>query len=68
MRQSSHSLRLRLTGAVLMPLAALVLLFCILTALVTHDTEANTVDRVLIGSVRTLSLAYNSPAGCYRQG
>ncbi|MFC3444159.1 sensor histidine kinase [Sphingobium rhizovicinum] len=62
MRQSSHSLRLRLTGAVLMPLAALVLLFCILTALVTHDTEANTVDRVLIGSVRTLSLAYNSPA------
>jgi two-component system sensor histidine kinase TctE len=62
MRQSPHSLRLRLTGAVLMPLAALVLLFCVITALVTHDTEANTVDRVLIGSVRTLSLAYNSPA------
>lgn len=62
MRQSPHSLRLRLTGAVLMPLAALVLLFCIITALVTHDTEATTVDRVLIGSVRTLSLAYNSPA------
>ncbi|HUD89968.1 HAMP domain-containing sensor histidine kinase [Sphingobium sp.] len=61
MRQLPPSLRLRLTGAVMMPLAALVLLFGIITALVTHDTEATTVDRVLIGSVRTLSLAYNSP-------
>lgn len=45
----------------MMPLTALVLLFGTLTVLVTHDTEATTVDRVLIGSVRTLSLAYNSP-------
>lgn len=61
MRQLPPSLRLRLTGAVMMPLAALVLIFGIITALVNHNTEATTVDRVLIGSVRTLSLAYNSP-------
>lgn len=54
------SLRFRLTGAVMVPLAALVLLFGAITLYVTHDTEANTVDRVLIGSVRTLSLAYKS--------
>lgn len=60
MRNLPPSLRLRLTGAVMMPLAALVLLFGIITAWVTHDTEADTVDRVLVGSVRTLSLVYNS--------
>lgn len=54
------SLRVRLTGAVMVPLAALVLLFGGVTLYVTHDTEASTVDRVLIGSVRTLSLAYKS--------
>ncbi len=62
MRPLPSSLRLRLTVAVMMPLAGLVLLFGIITARVTHDTEADTVDRVLIGSVRTLSLAYNRPA------
>ena len=60
-RNLAPSLRLRLTGAVLMPLAALVLLFGIITIWVTHETEADTVDRVLVGSVRTLSLVYNSP-------
>lgn len=60
MQRLPPSLRLRLTGAVMMPLAALVLLFGIITAWVTHDTEADTVDRVLIGSVRTLSLVYNN--------
>jgi two-component system sensor histidine kinase TctE len=62
MRNLPPSLRLRLTGAVMMPLAVLVLLFGVITAWVTHDTEADTVDRVLIGSVRTLSLVYNSPS------
>ena len=57
------SLRLRLTGAVMLPLAALVLFFGVVTVLVTHNTESDTVDRVLVGSVRTLSLAYNSPPG-----
>ena len=61
MRRLSSSLRLRLTGAVMMPLTALVLVFSVITALVNHNTEADTVDRVLVGSVRTLSLAYNSP-------
>ena len=60
MRNLPPSLRLRLTGAVMMPMAALVLLFGIITAWVTHDTEADTVDRVLAGSVRTLSLVYDS--------
>lgn len=55
------SLRARLTGAVMVPLTALVILFAGITLWTTHDTEANTVDRVLIGSVRTLSLAYNGP-------
>lgn len=55
------SLRVRLTGAVMLPLAALVLFFGVVTVLVTHNTEADTVDRVLVGSVRTLSLAYDSP-------
>ncbi|WP_404712223.1 sensor histidine kinase [Sphingomonas sp. MMS24-J13] len=59
--QRRGSLRARLTGAVMVPLTALVMLFGGITLWVTHDTEANTVDRVLIGSVRTLSLAYNSP-------
>ena len=59
MRRLSSSLRLRLTGAVMMPLTALVLVFSVITALVNHNTEADTVDRVLVGSVRTLSLAYN---------
>lgn len=62
MRRFSSSLRLRLTGAVIVPLAALILFFGVATAWVAHDNEAETVDRVLIGSTRTLSLAYNSPA------
>lgn len=61
-RKLPPSLRLRLTGAVMMPLAALVLLFGIITIWVTHGTEADTVDRVLVGSVRTLSLVYDSPS------
>lgn len=58
--ESHASLRTRLTGAVMVPLAALVILFCSITWWVTHDTEATTVDRVLVGSVRTLSLAYSA--------
>lgn len=60
MQRLPSSLRLRLTGAVMVPLTALVLLFGIITTWVTHDTEADTVDRVLVGSVRTLSLVYNN--------
>ena len=62
MRRLPPSLRFRLTAAVLLPLTALVLFFGIITTLVARNNEADTVDRVLIGSVRTLSLAYNSPA------
>lgn len=61
MRRLAPSLRFRLTVAILVPLAALILFFGIMTAWVAHDNEADTVNRVLIGSVRTLSLAYKSP-------
>ncbi|WP_240700505.1 hypothetical protein [Sphingobium sp. MP9-4] len=40
MRKLPSSLRLRLTGAVMMPLTALVLVFSVITALVNHNTEA----------------------------
>lgn len=60
MNKRHGSLRTRLTGAVMVPLAALVLIFGSVTWWVTHNTEADTVDRVLVGSVRTLSLVYNS--------
>lgn len=62
MRRLPQSLRFRLTAAVIIPLAALILFFGVVTLWVAQNNEADTVDRVLIGSVRTLSLAYNSPA------
>ena len=41
MRRLSSSLRLRLTGAVMMPLTALVLVFSVITALVNHNTAVS---------------------------
>jgi len=60
MVQRHGSLRGRLTGAVMVPLAALVLLFGGLTCWFMHTNTAHTADRVLVGSVRTLSVALDS--------
>lgn len=51
------SLRSRLTGAVMVPLIALVFIFGGLTCWFMHSNLSRTADRVLVGSVRTLSLA-----------
>ena len=56
-----RSLRVRITGAVMVPLAGLVAILVSVTAWAVHATDADTVDRVLAGSVRTLSLAYSAP-------
>jgi two-component system sensor histidine kinase TctE len=54
------SLRARLTGAVMVPLAALVLVFGGLTCWFMHTNIVLTSDRVLVGSVKTLSLAMDA--------
>ncbi len=56
----SVSLRGRLTGAVMVPLAALVLLFGGITCWTLHTNYSRTSDRVLVGSVRTVSVALNA--------
>jgi two-component system sensor histidine kinase TctE len=52
-----RSLRARLTGAVMVPLIALVIIFGGLTCWFMHTSQWRTADRVMVGSVRTLSLA-----------
>lgn len=58
--ESSGSLRMRLTGAVMVPLAALVLLFGLVTCWSLHVTFSRSADRILVGSVRTLSVALDA--------
>jgi two-component system sensor histidine kinase TctE len=60
MAERHGSLRARLTGAVMVPLVALVLLFGGLSCWFMHANAARTADRVLVGSVRTLSVALDS--------
>jgi two-component system sensor histidine kinase TctE len=55
--QRLGSLRARLTGAVMVPLIALVIIFGGLTCWFMHTNLSRTADRVMVGSVRTLSLA-----------
>ncbi|MDE8651207.1 sensor histidine kinase [Novosphingobium album (ex Liu et al. 2023)] len=54
------SLRARLTGAVMLPLAALVVIFGGIACWVIAKTINVTSDRVLVGSVRTLSVALDA--------
>ncbi|MFT3976676.1 MAG: HAMP domain-containing sensor histidine kinase [Sphingomonas bacterium] len=55
------SLQARLIAAVMVPLALLVALLAGITGWAVRNTDADTLDRVLVGSVRTLSLAYDQP-------
>ena len=55
------SLQARLIAAVMLPLALLVALLTGITGWVVGATDADTLDRVLVGSVRTLSLAFDQP-------
>lgn len=55
------SLQARLIAAVMLPLALLVALLTGITGWVVAATDADTLDRVLVGSVRTLSLAFDQP-------
>lgn len=58
-----YSLRLRLIAAVMLPLAGLLTLFGLVTCLEIRNTHEGTRERVLVGSVRTLSLALAAPQG-----
>lgn len=60
MRTLFGSLRARLTGAVMLPLLALVVIFGGIACWVIAKTINVTSDRVLIGSVRTLSVALDA--------
>jgi len=55
------SLQTRLIAAVMLPVALLVALLTGIAGWVVSNTEAETLDRVLVGSVRTLSLAFGQP-------
>ncbi|WP_298670513.1 HAMP domain-containing sensor histidine kinase [uncultured Sphingomonas sp.] len=61
MHRRYKSLQRRLIVAVMLPLALLVMLLAGITGWVVRDTDLDTLDRVLVGSVRTLSLAYDQP-------
>ncbi|MGC4251864.1 MAG: HAMP domain-containing sensor histidine kinase [Sphingobium sp.] len=56
-----QSLQARLIAAVLLPVVMLVALLTGIAGWVVSNTEAETLDRVLVGSVRTLSLAFDQP-------
>jgi two-component system sensor histidine kinase TctE len=62
MPSTFSSLRTRLTGAVMVPLLALVAMFGVITCWVVNNSMATTSDRILIGSVRVLSRAYDAEA------
>ncbi|WP_293869678.1 MULTISPECIES: HAMP domain-containing sensor histidine kinase [unclassified Sphingomonas] len=55
------SLQARLIAAVMLPLALLVALLAGIAGWAVKNTDSDTLDRVLVGSVRTLSGAFNQP-------